>query len=53
MALWDPSMAKCGDELLNREIFYTAEKVKVPIEAWRKEYNQIRPYATSLFLIIK
>jgi transposase InsO family protein len=33
------------DELLNRETFTTLEEAKVLIEAWRREYNQVRPHS--------
>jgi putative transposase len=36
---------KLRDELLNREIFTTLEEVKVLIEQWRREYNQVRPHS--------
>ena len=36
---------KMRDELLNREIFYTLEEARVLIEAWRREYNQVRPHS--------
>ena len=36
---------KLRDELLNREIFTTLTEAKILIEAWRKEYNQIRPHS--------
>lgn len=31
------------DELFNLEIFTTLTEVKILIEQWRKEYNQVRP----------
>lgn len=34
-----------GDELLNREIFYTLEEARVLIEDWRKDYNPVRPHS--------
>jgi len=37
---------KLRDELLNREIFITLEEAKVLIEAWRKEYNEVRPHSS-------
>jgi len=37
---------KCRDELLNREVFTTLMEAKVLIEAWRKEYNEIRPHSS-------
>jgi len=36
---------KLRDELLDREIFTTLEEARVLIEAWRKEYNQVRPHS--------
>ena len=36
---------KLRDELLNREIFTTLTEAKILIEAWREEYNQIRPHS--------
>ena len=37
---------KLRDELLNREVFMTLTEAKVLIEAWRKEYNQVRPHSS-------
>ena len=37
---------KLRDELLNREIFTTLAEAKILIEAWRREYNQIRPHSS-------
>ena len=37
---------KMRDELLNREIFETLLEAQVLTEAWRKEYNQIRPHSS-------
>ena len=37
---------KLRDELLNRELFRTLEEAKVLIEAWREDYNQIRPHSS-------
>jgi len=37
---------KLRDELLNREIFTTLTEVRVLIEQWRKEYNQVRPHGS-------
>jgi len=37
---------KLRDELLNREVFTTLLEAKVLIEAWRREYNQIRPHSS-------
>jgi len=36
---------KLRDELLNREVFYTLEEVRVLTEMWRQEYNHIRPHS--------
>ena len=32
-----------GDEVLEREIFYTLKEAQIIVEMWRGEYNQIRP----------
>ena len=37
---------KLRDELLNREIFNTLTEVKILIEEWRREYNQVRPHSS-------
>ena len=37
---------KLGDELLNREVFYTLTEAKILIEQWRKEYNQVHPHSS-------
>ena len=37
---------KLRDELLNAEIFDTILEVKVLIERWRNEYNQVRPHSS-------
>jgi len=34
------------DECLNRELFYTLPEAQVIVEAWRKEYNHIRPHSS-------
>ncbi len=36
---------KLRDELLDREIFTTLIEAKILIEAWRKDYNHIRPHS--------
>ncbi len=36
---------KLRDELLNGEIFTTLQEAKVLTEAWRREYNQVRPHS--------
>ena len=33
------------DELLNGEVFYTLKEAQVMIEAWRRQYNHIRPHS--------
>jgi transposase InsO family protein len=38
-------IGKLGDELLNREIFYTLEETKVLGERWREHYNRIPPHS--------
>jgi transposase InsO family protein len=37
---------KLRDELLNGEIFYTLDEARVVIEAWRHEYNHVRPHSS-------
>jgi len=37
---------KLGDELLEREIFYSLQEAKVLIEQWRVAYNTIRPHSS-------
>jgi len=34
------------DELLNGEIFYSLREAQVVIEAWRLEYNRVRPHSS-------
>ena len=34
------------DECLNGEMFYTLKEAQVIVEAWRKEYNRIRPHSS-------
>lgn len=34
------------DECLNRERFYTLKEAQIIIEAWRNEYNHIRPHSS-------
>jgi len=36
---------KLRDELLDGEIFYTLDEARVVIEAWRREYNHVRPHS--------
>jgi len=38
--------ASLRDELLNGEIFYSLQKVKIVIENWRKDYNTIRLHSS-------
>ena len=37
---------KFRDELLNREVFSTLTEARIPIEWWRKQYNQVRPHSS-------
>ena len=34
------------DELLNGEIFYSLTEARIPIEAWRRHYNTVRPHSS-------
>ena len=38
--------ARLRDECLNGEIFYTLQEARVLIEAWRRQYNTIRPHSS-------
>jgi putative transposase len=38
--------ARLRDEFLNGEIFYTLQEARVLIEAWRRQYNTIRPHSS-------
>jgi transposase InsO family protein len=38
--------ARLRDEFLNGEIFYTLQEVRILIEAWRRQYNTIRPHSS-------
>jgi putative transposase len=38
--------ARLRDEFLNGEIFYTLQEAKILIEAWRHQYNTIRPHSS-------
>jgi len=38
--------ARLRDELLNGEIFYTLKEARIIVEAWRRHYNTVRPYAS-------
>ena len=37
--------ARCRDELLNGEIFYSLREAKTLIEQWRIHYNSVRPHS--------
>ena len=37
---------KLRDELLDREIFYSLNEVKVLIERWRRHDNTVRPHSS-------
>jgi transposase InsO family protein len=37
--------ARMRDELLDREIFYSLEDVRVMVENWRVHYNTVRPHS--------
>ena len=37
---------KLRDECLNQEIFYSLKEAQVVIEAWRQEYNRVRPHSS-------
>jgi transposase InsO family protein len=41
---------KLRDALLNGEIFYTLNKAKIVIEAWRRHYNTVRPHSSLGYL---
>jgi transposase InsO family protein len=36
--------SKLRDELLNGEIFYSIEELRVRAERWRIHYNTVRPH---------
>ena len=38
--------ARLRDEFLNGEIFYTLQEARILIEAWRHQYNTIRPHSS-------
>ena len=38
--------AHLRDEFLNGEIFYTLQEAKILIEAWRRQYNTVRPHSS-------
>ena len=38
--------ARLRDELLNGEIFYTLEEVRVITGLWREHYNKVRPHSS-------
>ena len=37
---------KFRDECLNRETFLSLKEAKIVIEAWRREYNEVRPHSS-------
>lgn len=37
---------KLRDELLNGELFVSLREARILIEAWRREYNQVRPHSS-------
>jgi len=37
---------KLRDECLNQEIFYSLREAQLVIEAWRQEYNRVRPHSS-------
>jgi len=37
---------KLRDECLNQELFYSLKEAPVVIEAWRQEYNRVRPHSS-------
>ena len=37
---------KLRDELLNGEIFTSLQEARILIEAWRREYNGVRPHSS-------
>jgi len=37
---------KLRDACLNQEIFYSLKEAQVVIEAWRQEYNRVRPHSS-------
>jgi transposase InsO family protein len=38
--------SKLRDELLNGEIFYSIQEIKVLAQSWRVHYNTIRPHSS-------
>jgi len=38
--------ARLRDEFLNGEIFYALHEAKILIEAWRRQYNNVRPHSS-------
>lgn len=38
--------ARLRDEFLNGEIFYTLQEARILIEAWRHQYNTVRPHSS-------
>ena len=41
---------KLRDELLGREMFYTLTEAQILIEAWRRQYNTVRPHSALGYL---
>jgi len=37
---------KLRHECLNQEVFYSLKQAQIAIEAWRQEYNQVRPHSS-------
>jgi transposase InsO family protein len=37
---------KLRDELLNLEVFTSVQEARVLVEAWRREYNEVRPHSS-------
>lgn len=48
LRLWlaDGSCVRLGDELLNLEVFSSLYDARVLVEAWRREYNGVRPHSS-------
>jgi len=38
--------SKLRDEILNREVFYSAKEAEVIVEDWRLDYNNHRPHSS-------
>ena len=43
---------KLGDELLDREVFYTLKEVQILTEQYKRTYNEIRPSRTVDGIVI-